>query len=159
MSTIAIIGDSMPSLPTEFQRRLTAFDKDLIVVWHKSPYSKKPGRWKIEQCIQHNGVEHSHLCRRTYVMMVEDSEHTPLPLGDHVFQKLGEMRQNSESYGGQTERGLKNFLQASDGLDQKLAEKREADAVEVVRLSAKDNRLAWNRVWQLIERHDLRPNR
>ena len=159
-------GESTPSFPEDFNRRLQSFDRDLWITWHKSPFSNKPGRWKIEMCVRHNGgfrangaPEHSHVCNRTYVTMVEDEEGTPLPLGEHVLDKLREMRANSESYGGQTERGLRNFVRASDNLDQELEAKREMAREDIKRYNRKDKRVQVNRLMHLIEQHDLRPNK
>ena len=165
-SSIVVVGDPSPSFPEDFNRRLQAFDKDLWITWHKSPASRKPGCWKIEMCVEHNGryrvnamPEHDHLCRRIYVMMVQDEEGTPMPLGDHVFAKLGEMRANCDSFGGPTERGLKNFKQYSDSLDKELAEKRERESRDLMDYNRRDHRVQLNTFWNLIERHDMRPNR
>lgn len=160
-SDVVIVGDSTPSFPVEFNRRLQAFDKDLYIVWHQPPFTRKPGRWKIEMCTRHHGGsrEHSHLCHRVYVMMCQDNEGTPVPLGDWVLDKLREMRANSEMYGGQTERGLKNFILASNSIDQALEEKRESGRQDVIAHNRKFNRNQFNKLYDLIERHDMRPNR
>lgn len=163
---IELVGRQLPSRPEEFERELQAFDRDLIISWHKPPTSK-PGRWKIEQCIQHSGKyhtdgrpKHDHLCERIYVMMVQDDEGTPLPLGEHVFQKLGAMRANVESLGGATERGLRNFIQRSNDIDAERAAKREAAGEDVKQHNRKFNRLTFNRLAHLMGQHDfLRPNR
>ena len=42
LMSITLIGDQIPSFPESFARRLQDFDKDLHVMWHKSPFSKKP---------------------------------------------------------------------------------------------------------------------
>src|SRR5450631_4599787 len=89
---IEVLGDPTPSFPEDFNRKLQEFDRDLLVMWHLPPHLKtQPGRWKIEMCIKHSGEnwlngrpKHSHVCDRTYVMMVQDDDGTPLPLGDHV---------------------------------------------------------------------------
>lgn len=164
--SIQLIGDQIPSFPESFARRLQDFDKDLHVMWHKSPFSKKPGRWKIEMCIRHygRGFEngrplHDHTCQRSYVMMCQDEEGTPMPLGDWVLQKLREMRANSESLGGPTERGLKNFREKSDAIDQQLEQKREADRADMIQHNRKDKRAQLNKLVDLVQRHDMRPNR
>jgi hypothetical protein len=165
---IIVLGDSTPDFPVEFNRKLQAFDKDLLIMWHRPPHwpPHKRGAWKIEMCIRHNGQyrgdgkpHHDHVCNRSYVMMCQDDDGTPRPLGEWVFEQLGKMRQNSEGYGGQTERGLRNFIQASDNLDQELAAKREADSEDVKRYNRKEKRVQINKLMTLIERHDLRPNK
>lgn len=165
---VEVIGEQTPSFPEEFNRRLQTLDKDLIVAWHLPPHMRqKPGRWKIEMCIQHHAGElwpdgrpkHSHLCQRSYVTMVQDDEGTPLPLGDHVLEKLREMRTYSESFGGQTERGRANFIQHSNNLDAELEARREKNRDDVTAHNRRFNRLAFNRLVNLVERHDMRPNK
>lgn len=162
---IQILGDGTPTFPEEFQRRLQAFDRDLLVAWHKPPTSK-PGRWKIEQCIRHNGEyyadgrpKHDHVCQRIYVMMVQDDELVPLPLGEHVFEKLRAMRANVERLGGSTERGLRNFVQESNGIDQALEAKRAAAREDIIRHNRKFNRVTFNRLGNLVEQTNLHPNK
>lgn len=158
---IEVIGEQIPSVPEDFQRRLNAFDPDLYVVWHKSPFTKKPGRWKIERCVRHraDGGPHNHICQRVYILMVQDEEGTPMPLGDHVFTRLQQMRQNWEALGGDTERGIRNAIALSNSVDQELAAKREAESEDVKQHNRKFNRVTFNRLGNLIELHDLRPNK
>jgi hypothetical protein len=90
--SILVIGDDNPSHPEDFERKLQAYDKDLIIAWHRPDHWKKrrrPGCWKIEQCIRHNGgfrmtsgvPKHTHICSRVYVMMVQDEQGSPHPAG------------------------------------------------------------------------------
>ena len=165
---VEVLGDSTPSFPEEFNRRLQAFDRDLLVVWHLSPFVRnKPGCWKIEQCVRHHAgetwsdgrIKHSHLCHRIYVWMVQDSEGTPLPLGDHVINKIQEMRANSESFGGATEQGLRNFREHSARIDAELEQKREIATADITEHNRKFNRRQFNTLADLVQRHDMRPNR
>lgn len=160
---IIVFGDQTPSRPTDFEAKLQAFDKDLLIVWHKPPTEKrhKPGRWKIEQCIQHlSGLtEHTHVCRRIYVMMVQDDDGSALPLGEHVFEKLRAMRAYSESFGGQTERGLRNFIHHSNNIDQAMEQKREVAREDIQQHNRKFNRVSLNRAWNMIGQHNLEPNK
>lgn len=128
-SGIQVCGSETPSFPEAFNRKLQELDPDLWVVWHHPPTwpATRSGVWKIEQCIKHNGgyrgngkPEHTHVCQRIYVLMVQDEDGTPQPLGEHVLNKLREMRANSESFGGQTPRGLQNFIRNSNNIDQEL---------------------------------------
>ena len=166
--SVILLGEQNPTFPDDFQRRLQDFDKDLLIVWHRPPHwpRHRRGVWKVEMCTQHHAgfnltgrPIHDHTCQRSYVLMCQDDEGTPMPLGDWIFTKLGEMRANSESYGGETERGLRNFRAASAALDKELEEKRCAGREEIKRLNTLDHRVQWNRLWNLIERHDMRPNR
>lgn len=163
--SILVVGESIPSVPQDFQRQLAAFDPDLYVCWHKSPFSKQPGRWKIERCARHFGgfvggkPVHDHTCDRVYVAMVQDDEGTPLPLGEHVFNKLRAMRANWEALGGDSERGIRNALAESDRIEQEQAAKREANVEDVKKYNRKYNRVTFNRLGNLIEQHDLRPNK
>lgn len=155
------MGDSIPSVPEEFQKRLQKFDPDLYIVWHKSPVTKQPGRWKIERCTRHrpDGGPHNHICVRVYILMVQDEEGDPMPLGEHVFDKLREMRANWEALGGDTERGVRNALALSDSIEQELAAKREADSEDVKRHNSRFNKNQLSKAHDLIQRHDLRVNR
>lgn len=164
---IEVLGDSTPSFPEDFNRKLQNFDPDLWITWHYPPHVKnKPGRWKIEMCTRHSGEtwpsgtpKHSHLCDRTYVAMVQDDDGTPLPLGEHVISKLQAMRAYSESFGGQTERGRENFIRHSNGLDADLAAKREAASEDVKTHNSRFNRRQLKRLADLVARHDMRPNK
>jgi hypothetical protein len=164
--SVIVLGEQTPSIPVNFQRRLSAFDSDLYVVWHKSPASKQPGRWKIERCTRHFGGRtesgrkvHDHTCVRVYILMCQDEEGTPKPLGDWVFEKLREMRSKWEALGGDTARGIQNALAESDRIEAELQTKREAAREDMITYNRKDKRLQINRLFNLIERHDLRPNR
>ena len=165
--SVMLLGDQIPSVPESFQRSLTAFDKDLYVVWHKSPHTKQAGRWKIERCIKHYGKGfdqsgrplHDHTCSRTYILMCQDEDGVPLPLGEWVFEKLREMRSKWEALGGDTERGVRNAIAESDRLEQELEDKRKAARDEMIQYNHKDKRFQLNKLMNLIERHDMRPNR
>lgn len=165
---IIVMGESTPSFPEDFQRKLQAFDKDLLLSWHRPPHwpRHRRGVWKVEMCLQHNGQfyadgrpQHDHVCNRSYVLMCQDEEGTPMPLGEWIFEQLGKMRRNSEKYGGQTERGLRNFIQDSNSIDDTLKAKREEASQEVTAYNRKDKRVQFNRLIHLIEQHDLRPNK
>lgn len=165
---IILVGDQVPSAPTSFEERLQKYDKDLVLTWHKPPHWKRsrPGVWKVEQCVRHfggmrsNGLpEHTHVCQRVYVMVIQDEDGTPIPLGDHVIEKLQAMRAYSESFGGQTERGLVNFIRNSDSIDEELASKRAAAAEDLMAHNRRYHRVQMNRIFNMIQQHDMRPNR
>lgn len=165
---IVVLGEQTPSFPEDFQRKLQGFDNDLLLTFHRPPHwpRHRRGVWKIEMCIRHNGrfypngrLHHDHVCNRTYVMMCQDEDGTPMPLGEWIFEKLGKMRQNSEKYGGQTERGLRNFREESDRTDLALADKRELDRQDMMKHNRKDKRVQFNRLMHLVQQHDMRPNK
>lgn len=162
---IQVIGNATPSTPEDFQRRLQSFDPDLLVVWHQSPFVKQAGRWKIERCVRHHaGFDlsgrplHTHICERVYILMCQDEEGTPKPLGEWIFEKLREMRSNWEALGGDTERGVKNALAASDDVEQEREQKRELDTQDVLAHNRKDKRVQINKLMHLVEQHSMRPN-
>lgn len=165
---IVVLGEQTPSFPEDFQRKLQGFDNDLLLAFHRPPHwpRHRRGVWKIEMCTRHNGrfypdgrPHHDHVCNRTYVMMCQDEDGTPMPLGEWIFEKLGKMRQNSEKYGGQTERGLRNFREESDRTDLALADKRELDRQDMMKHNRKDKRVQFNRLMHLVQQHDMRPNK
>lgn len=166
---IILVGDQTPTHPAEFERKLQAFDQDLAVVWHKPPHwrQSRSGVWKIEQCVGHLSGEfhadgrpkHTHLCMRAYVTCVQDEDGTPMPLGDHVFEKLRMMRANSESFGGETERGLSNWIRQSRAIDDELESKRAREREDVMAYNQKFNARQIANAVTLIQRHDMRPNR
>jgi hypothetical protein len=42
--SILVIGDDNPSHPEDFERKLQAYDKDLIIAWHRPDHWKKRRR-------------------------------------------------------------------------------------------------------------------
>lgn len=147
MDSILMVGDSTPTISSDFVAKLKAFDPDLFVSW--SPSRR---RFVIEQCTQHlsHSAEHNHLCRKSYVWMVQDEEKSMLPLGEHVFDHLKKMRANTESFGGPTERGLRNFRDYTGKLSIELKEKADRDMREVARLNSLDNKIQLNKVRTMI---------
>lgn len=159
---IVVMGESTPSFPEDFQKRLQAFDASLLITWHRPPHwpRHRRGVWKIERCIQHHGpARHDHTCNRTYILMCQDAGGTPMPLGEWIFERLREMRANWEALGGDTERGVRNALAESDRIAGNLEAKREAASEDVKTYNRKDKRFQINKLVQLVERHDMRPNK
>lgn len=167
--SIFLLGDQTPTFPETFQRKLQLFDPDLLITWHRPPHWPKHryGVWKIERCIRHfgRGFEitgrplHDHTCERVYILMCQDEDGTPKPLGDWIFEKLREMRHNWEALGGDSEQGVTNALRASDQIERDMTEKREAASLDVKEHNRKDKRLQINKLMHLIEQHDMRPNK
>jgi hypothetical protein len=166
---IMVMGETTPTFPEDFQKRLQAFDKDLLIVWHRPPHwpRHRRGVWKIETCTKHYGLgydfagtpRHDHTCQRAYVLMCQDEEGTPMPLGEWIFEKLREMRQNWESLGGNTVRGVRNAIEESNRIEQELAAKREAASEDVKTYNRKDKRIQINKLVHLVQQHDMRPNK
>lgn len=165
---IVVLGESDPTFPADFQRKLQDFDPELLVSWHRPPHwpRSRRGVWKVERCTKHWGgfdlsgrPKHSHICERVYVLMAQDADGTPMPLGEWVFEKLREMRQNWERLGGNTERGIRNALAESNAIEQSLEAKREAARQDVKEYNRKFNKVQINQVVDLVDRHDMRPNR
>lgn len=166
---IVVLGEQDPTFPEDFQRKLQAFDRDLLVTWHRPPHwpRHRRGVWKIERCLQHHGRGfdlsgrplHDHTCNRVYILMCQDADGTAMPLGEWIFEKLREMRANWEALGGDTQRGVTNALAASDRIEQELEQKREAARDDMIRHNRKDKRVQINKLVALVERHDMRPNR
>jgi hypothetical protein len=160
---IVVMGESTPSFPEDFQKRLQAFDSSLLIVWHKPPHwpRHRRGVWKIERCVQHrpDGGPHNHVCNRVYILMCQDSDGTPMPLGEWIFEKLREMRHNWEAMGGDTERGVRNALADSNRIEQEMEAKREAASEDMIHYNRKDKRVQINKLVTLVQRHDMRPNK
>lgn len=165
---IIVLGESEPNFPEDFQRRLQDFDRDLLITWHRPPHwpRSRRGVWKVERCATHHGgfdfqgrPKHSHVCQRFYVLMAQDEEGTPMPLGEWVFEKLREMRQNWERLGGNTERGVRNALAESDAIEKELEAKREAATRDMIEYNRKDKKRQINQFIDLTDRHDMRPNK
>lgn len=158
MDRILLVGEGGCPNPDEgFIQRLLSFDKDLTVGWNKLK-----NRWVIEQCIEHHGgygSRHSYLCRRAYVWLVQDEDGDMMPLCERVMSKLREMRAYSESFGGQTERGLRNFKQYTDSVETELRAERERKMHAVMQEAARDGKRQLEQVRHLMQQHDMRPNR
>lgn len=133
--------------PTEFLKRLEAFDPTLTVVWNT-----RKGCWVIEQCIEHlaAGRAHTHLCRRIYVWLMPQG--MVLENDAAIFEELA--RRDTRRAGYEPgPKGLEAFKADMEYLRQRDEAKREAALVELPRLARKDNFLSMNRAQLLIEKH------
>lgn len=151
---IHIVGDAAPAISAEFKARLKAFDPLLCVSWNRLRR-----RFVIEQCIAHHAPtsEHSHLCERIYVLLVESPEGTMLGLGDHVFTEL---RARDVRNAGYTEdaRGRENFLRDAANACERSQRKIEADQADAVRHCSRSNRRQLSRAIHLMQQHSLNVN-
>jgi hypothetical protein len=149
-----------PSIPDLFLKSLLAFDKDLFVLW--SPTRQ---RYLVHQCVEHNATGakinqgHTQLCRSVYVVICQDKDGVVVPLNERVLSTLREMRAESERFGGDTERGLKNYLQHSNNVDHELESKRESAVKDLYAHNQKFNRISFNRLGLMYQHLFTAPNK
>ncbi len=131
-----------------FLESLYSFDPRLIVTWNRRKH-----RWVIEECMEH-AIEsphrgHSHLCRRSYVWMVQDEDGSYRPLESSVIEALKGM-DIQKKYGGAE--GIVKRMQEID----KQNEEQERKAIrEHIQNQKRDNRRQINELVTLIERHNI----
>ena len=156
MSTL-VLSDGPRVAPAEFLARLKTFDPSLCI-----EYNTRRHRWVIEQCIEHFAptAEHTHVCRRIYVWLVEDPEKNFLSLDhvDGIFEELARRDTLRAGFEPGPE-GLKKFIDNAEYIRVKDQEKRDAQARELPKLARKDHFLSMNRCKLLLERHGLRLNK
>ncbi len=149
MNRIVIVGESTPSEPVEFKARLRRFDASLTVSWNRLRR-----RWVIEQCVEHLSPtrEHTHICRRVYVWLVQGDAGEMLPLGEHVFAKLAAMDTWRQGYGPEPKH-LERWRRDRADEDEKAREKQEEKMAEVVREASRDARGQLLTAKDLLLRH------
>ena len=95
---ITLVTDdfSGPRVPEKFLFQLRSYDPSLLVQWN---YKKM--RFVIEQCTQHLAPtqEHTHICARIYVLLVQDPEGGMMSLGDSVIEQLKARDVTKAGYG------------------------------------------------------------
>ncbi len=152
MGLVQLVGSGAPRASEEFQTRLRRFDPTLLVSWNP-----RRGKWVIEQCVgHHGGAGHSHLCERIYVWMVQTEKGDPMPLGDHVLQKLASIDNAKRGFGPEHREA---FIRSLNDEQLELDRKREAEIEDVFHHNSRFNRPQLAKAWNLIQRHDLRVNR
>jgi hypothetical protein len=152
-----LVNDGPRTAPAEFVERLRTFDPTLYI-----EYNPRRHRWVIEQCTQHFAptAEHTHVCRRIYVWLVQDPEENYLSLdhADRIFEELA--RRDTERAGyAPGPKGLEQFIGDADYQLQRDGEKRESAIAALPKLARKDSRVSMNRCKLLLEKHSLRPNK
>ena len=84
---ITLVTDdfSGPKVSEKFLSDLKAYDPTLLVRWN----SRKM-RFVVEQCTTHHAptAEHSHLCERIYVLLVQDPEGGMMGLHSGVIEQI-----------------------------------------------------------------------
>lgn len=150
---IQVLRDEAPKIPPGFAGRLERLDPSLLLFWN--PRKRK---WVVEQCVHHYAptAAHSHLCERIYVWMVQSEQGDPMPLGDHVLDKLRAIDLQRQGFGpGDREK----FIRGLNAEQLELERKRDAEIADIMRHNSRLNRAQLAQAWTLIQRHDLRPNR
>jgi hypothetical protein len=146
--------------PADFVKSLQdTFGDNMHVEWNMM--RKK---WVIEQCsgqcysTTRDGVRyHSHACNRIYVWLVEDEDKNYMPLGAHVLEKLREL-DTSRKY-GVGEAALRRFLLESKNIDEERDNKFRQHVRDEVRHARRENRVTFNKLKMLFDRHSMKPNR
>jgi hypothetical protein len=151
---VQIVGGGRPAIPEGFRRRLHEQDRTLLVSWHE-----KRHRWLIEQCIgphlPDGSGDHTHLCGRIYVYMVQDENRLYLPLGDHVLEELRRRDVSRLGYGPEN---ADDFIRAMNQVDEANKAKIEADMADSVKHASRFNRRQLLQAVRLLQTHSLEVN-
>ena len=132
----------------DFVETLRDLDPRLIVTWNRLKH-----RWVVEECMQH-AIEapsdgHCHLCRRSYVWLVQDPEGGPMPLGSRVIEELRGMDIYKKFDGPE------GIVKAMDEIDRKNQEAEKKQVREHIQGRKKDNKRQLEQAITLIDRHDF----
>lgn len=154
INRIVLPGDLSegPAIPDSFRNALRQYDPSLIVAWN--PMKR---RHVIEQCIEHLSPTpgHSHICRRNYVLLVQDADGFMMPLGDRVMDMVKERDVSTAGYGpGDLARFQRDTKGA--GLAEKL--RREKEGENVIRYASRHNRRQLRKAIHLMQQHSLDVN-
>jgi hypothetical protein len=153
MGELLIVGDTQREAPEEFKRKLRAFDPDLLVA-----YDLRRHRWKIEQCVRHlaPGVEHSHVCDRVYVWLVQTPEGDYLGLDnwEGIREKLCAMDTRAQGF-SPDEKGLERYRAELTYEEERARQKRNEEMAKVPGLMWRDNKLTRNRLIRLLDKHGI----
>lgn len=149
---ITIIGGGAPSIPENFRTALRALDPSLLVTWN-------PGkrRFVIEQCVQHLAptTEHTHLCGRVYVYLVQDPEGNMMGLGDAVLQEIRRRDVSRSGYGPDDLQKWTRDMQTQLDAARERIEKQQADSVHH---ASRFNRRQLLRAIHLMQQHSMQVN-
>jgi hypothetical protein len=141
-----------PAIPESFVAQLRQYDPTLLVAWNGI---RK--RFVIEKCDQHlSGVEaHTHLCRRSFVVMAQDDDGVMMPLGDRVMDKIRAADVTNAGYGPDD---LARFLADQKAVFKKYREDIDAKSADAIRHGSRINKRQLLKAIHLIQQHDLRVN-
>lgn len=124
---------SGPAIPEKFLSDLKALDPTLLVRWND-----RRRRFVIEQCTRHNaGPEHTHLCERIYVLLVQDPEGGMMGLHSGVLDTIRARDVTKAGYGPDS---LKKFTQNAQDVDDANRKTIERKQREAVKACSADNR-------------------
>ena len=141
-----------PAVPEGFREKLRQYDPSLLVSWNT--FRK---RFVIEQCIQHLAptAEHTHICRRIYVLLVQDGEGCMMPLGEKVMEMIAARDTQKAGYGPND---LARFI-----ADSRKKRREHYDAIDrhmnqTMHDATKDGRRQLLKAAHLIQQHSLEVN-
>jgi len=142
-----------PAISDAFRQRLRETDPDLCVAWNSI---KK--RFVIEQCVKHlsGTVEHSHVCDRLYVLMVQDEDGCMLPLGDKVIEMIKARDVSKLGYGPND---LNRFQTDIKNAAKEEIERRQKAGEAAIRYGSRHNRRQLLQAIHLVQQHNLTPNK
>lgn len=155
MDRIELIGGGSPSVPDWFRIRLRELDPTLLVRWNQPPpFSRRPARFVIEQCVRHHAStsEHNHLCERIYVLQCQDDEGAMMPLGEAV---LNEIKRRDVAAAGYGPDDLARFCADNQALVLAEREKIDQAQTDAVKHASRFNRRQLLHAITLMGRHDV----
>jgi hypothetical protein len=134
--------------PESFVEQLSSLDARLIVTWNRRKH-----RWVIEECMEH-AIEspsggHSHLCRRSYVWMVQGEDGSYRPLESSVIEAVKGMDINKK-FGG-----AEGIIRRMEEIEAENDAQQRKDIRDEIQARKRDNRRQINEVVTLIERHNV----
>jgi hypothetical protein len=163
MSTggVLLVGGGAPSVPAWFERELRQYDAALLIAWN--PALKK---FVVEKCVEHHASgrfedgkpEHTHVCRRLYILAIQGDEGEMCsPSGRHI-EKLKSM-DSWGKFGSPEEGGVERALAFADSLDEQRAKREQEQLRDVAQHNQRFNRIQLEKVRTLIQRHNMQPNK
>lgn len=147
-------ADQGPAVPNWFRERLRQYDSSLLVSWNRFRR-----RFVIEQCVEHypdGKGEHTHVCRRIYVLLAQDPEGCMMPLGERVLEMIRERDVAKVGYGPDE---LDRFLADANRVAKAAKEENEKAQDEAIRYGTRHNRRQLLKAVHLLQQHNLTPNK
>jgi hypothetical protein len=143
---ITLVTDdfSGPKVSEKFFYDLKQYDPTLLVRWN----SRKM-RFVVEQCTHHHAptAEHSHLCERIYVFLVQDDDGCMMSLGGQVLEKIKARDVTKAGYGPND---LRRFLFDASEPERKAREKIDRDQTDAVKHCSRDGRAQVIRAFNML---------
>lgn len=118
---------SGPTIPEKFLHDLKELDPSLLVRWNN-----RKMRFVVEQCTHHHatGSEHSHLCERIYVLLVQDPEGAMMGLHSGVLETIKARDVTKAGYGPSDLHRWTKERADEDAENRKNIEKKQREAVK-----------------------------